>query len=219
MSEELRGRRIAFLVADGVEAAELEAPRQRLEEAGASVELLSVRPGQVQGMHGLTKAAAYPVDRAVADAEPEDYSGVVIPGGLGSPDLLRQHRPAVDFVRRMARLQRPVAAIGHGPWLLAEAGLLAGRVVSGYPSLQTDVRNAGGAWVDEPVRVDGCLVTSRTPDDLHAFCERLVESFGKETPLGVTAPPKDKVLDAPDVDVASELSFPASDPPPLPTKA
>lgn len=216
---ELSGRRIAFLAADGVEAVELERPRQRLEGVGATVELLSLEAGDVRGVNGMEPGATFRADRAVRDADPEDYAGLVIPGGLKSPDLLRQHRPAVDFVRRMARLQRPVAAVCHGPWLLIEAGLLHGRVITSYPSLQTDVRNAGGAWVDEEVHVDGCLITSRTPEDLDAFCDRLIEAFSKGTPLGVTSPPKDKVLDEADVDEASESSFPASDPPPLPTKA
>jgi protease I len=175
---DLSGKTIAFLVAtEGIEQVELTEPWAAVEQAGGTPKLLSVESGEVQAFNHLDKADTFPVDAVVADADPTSYDGLVLPGGVANPDALRTDDDAVAFVREFVESERPVAAICHAPWTLAEAGVLRGRRLTSWPSLRTDLRNAGAEWVDEEVVVDGCLVTSRKPDDLPAFNEAMVELF------------------------------------------
>jgi protease I len=175
---ELKGKTIAFLVAtEGVEQIELTEPWTAVEDAGGTPKLLSVEPGKVQAFHHLDKGDTFAVDAVVADADPSSYDGLVLPGGVANPDALRTNEDAVAFVREFVESGRPVAAICHAPWTLAEADVLRGRRMTSWPSLRTDLRNAGADWVDEEVVVDRNLVTSRKPDDLPAFDEALVELF------------------------------------------
>ena len=178
MADELNGKKIAFLTAnEGVEEVELTEPRKAVTEAGAETELLAPEPGEVQAFDHLDKAEAYPVDKVVGDASASDYDGLVLPGGVANPDNLRTHPEAVSFVRDFFAAGKPVAAICHGPWTLIEADVVKGRKLTSWPSLQTDLRNAGAEWVDEEVVVDQGLVTSRKPDDLEAFNAKIVEEF------------------------------------------
>jgi protease I len=178
MSDELRGKRIAVLVANGgVEEVELTAPLAALREAGAETELLAPEAGVVQAFEHLDKSETYKVDRIVGDADADDYDGLVLPGGVANPDQLRTREEAVEFVRAFFEAGKPVGAICHAPWTLVEAGVLGGRTVTSWPSLETDLRNAGAEWVDEEVHVDQGLVTSRKPDDLPAFNAKIVEEF------------------------------------------
>jgi protease I len=179
MPELLKGRKIAFLATDMFEQVELTEPWKAVERAGGTPELVSLGEGEIQGFHHYDKADTFRVDRAVEDASADDYDGLVLPGGVGNPDALRLDENAVRFVGEFFDARKPVAAICHGPWMLVEAGVVRGRTVTSWPSLQTDVRNAGGAWVDEEVHVDNGLVTSRKPDDLPAFCAKLVEEFAE----------------------------------------
>jgi protease I len=179
MANELRGKRIAFLAADGVEQIELTEPWKAAKNAGAQVELLSIRPGQIQGVNGMDKADTFPVDRLVTDARAEEYDGLVLPGGVANPDHLRMNPEAMRFVRAFFEQGQPVAAICHGPWSLVEANVVRGRTLTSWPSLRTDIRNAGGTWVDERVHVDQGLVTSRKPDDLPAFNAKMIEEFAE----------------------------------------
>jgi protease I len=177
---DLSGKTIAFLVAsEGIEQVELTEPWAAVEEAGGTPKLLSVESGQVQAFNHLDRADTFTVDAVVADADPTSYDGLVLPGGVANPDALRTDDDAVAFVREFVESDRPVAAICHAPWTLAEAGVLRGRRLTSWPSLQTDLRNAGAEWVDEEVVVDGHLVTSRKPDDLPAFNEAMVEVFAR----------------------------------------
>jgi deglycase len=184
MANELQGRRIAFVVAnEGAEQVELTEPWQAVQDAGGSPELLAPQPGQAQAFNHLDKADTFPVDRAVGDADPASYDALVLPGGVANPDQLRTVPEAVGFVRAMFQAGKPAAVICHGPWTVVEADLVRGRTLTSWPSLQTDIRNAGGTWVDTEVQVctDGAnvLVTSRNPHDLPAFCKQLVEEFGR----------------------------------------
>ena len=180
MAGELEGKRIAFLTADeGVEQIELESPREAIEGAGAEVDHLSLEGGEVQGFEHLDKGKTFKADGKVADADASDYDGLVLPGGVANPDLLRMDEDAVSFVRAFFEAGKPVAAICHGPWTLVEAGVVEGRTLTSFPSIQTDIRNAGGEWVDEEVHVDAGLVTSRNPDDLEAFCAKAIEEFAE----------------------------------------
>ena len=179
MAKNLEGKRIAFLATDGVEQSELEQPWNELMQAGATLELLSVHKGVIQAVRHMDKGDTFEVDGLVADADASDYDGLVLPGGVANPDTLRANRPAVEFVRQFFDQSKPVAAICHGPWTLVEADVLRGRTVTSWPSLKTDIRNAGGQWVDEEVHVDQGLVTSRKPDDLPAFCEKAIEEFAE----------------------------------------
>jgi protease I len=178
MADKLQGKRIAFLVApEGAEQVELTDPWKAVEEAGGKPELLSTEEGRIQAFNHLDKGDTFEVDRTVSGANPSDYDGLVLPGGVASPDFLRTDEDAVAFVRGFFEQAKPVGVICHGPWTLVEADVLRGRTITSWPSLKTDIRNAGGNWVDEEVVVDEGLVSSRRPDDLPAFCAKLVEEF------------------------------------------
>jgi protease I len=178
MSNELQGKKIAILAADGVEKVELEQPRAALKNAGAQIEVLSLKLGQIRARnHDLEPAGAFPVDRAVSDASVDEFDGLVLPGGTVNPDKLRLNKSAVSFVREFVESGKPVAAICHGPWTLVEAGVTAGRTLTSYPSIRTDLRNAGAHVVDEEVVVDGNLISSRSPSDLPAFCSTIIKQF------------------------------------------
>src|SRR3954452_371218 len=180
MSDQLAGRKVAILAADGVERVELEKPRQAVEDAGASTEVLSIHDGEIAARNNdLEDAGTFSVDRLVADASVDDYDALLLPGGTVNPDHLRMDERAVGFVREFFESGKPVATICHGPWTLLEAGVLSGRRITSFPSLRTDLRNAGAEVVDEEVVVDEGLVSSRSPDDLPAFCEKIVEEFAE----------------------------------------
>lgn len=173
-STTLSGKTVAFLVAtEGIEQVELTDPWRAVEEAGGTPVLLSTEAGEVQAFHHLDKGDTFPVDAVVDDVAVDQYDALVLPGGVPNPDLLRTHEPAVGFVRDFVGSGKPVAAICHAIWTLVEADVVRGRELTSWPSLQTDVRNAGGSWVDREVVVDGNLVTSRKPDDLPAFNREL----------------------------------------------
>jgi protease I len=174
----LDGKKIAILVAnEGIEQVELTEPRKALEEAGAQVELIAPEAGEAQAFDHLDKADTFPVDKTVSDADADDYDGLMLPGGVANPDALRTEEDAVRFTRSFFESGKPVAAICHAPWTLVEADVVRGRRLTSWPSIQTDIRNAGGEWVDEEVVVDNGLVTSRKPDDLPAFTAKMVEEF------------------------------------------
>lgn len=178
MPNELRGRRIAFLATDGVEKVELEQPRAAVLAAGGDVDLLSVQTGEIDARnHDLEPAGTFPVDRAVEDARGEEYDALVLPGGTVNGDKLRLSEAAVTFVGDFVRSGKPVAAICHGPWALVEADVVKDRTLTSYPSLRTDLRNAGATVVDQPVCIDGNLITSRSPKDLDAFCRAITDQF------------------------------------------
>ncbi len=174
----LDGKKIAFLVApEGVEQVELTEPWKAVEDAGGAPELVSTDSGTIQAFNHLDKADTFDVDKTVSEADASDYDGLVLPGGVANPDFLRMDKDAVAFARAFFEQSKPVAAICHAPWTLVEADVLKGRTLTSWPSLQTDIRNAGGHWVDEEVVVDEGFVTSRNPDDLPAFCAKAVEEF------------------------------------------
>jgi protease I len=177
MAGELDGMRVAVLATDGVEQVELERPWQALEEAGAEPELVSLDGGTITAFQHVDKGDRKRVDTTVALADPEDYAALVLPGGVVNGDSVRADPDAVAFVRAFFDADKPVAAICHAPWVLAEAGVVRGRRMTSWPSLRTDLTNAGATWVDEEVVVDGNLVTSRNPDDLDAFGAAIVEQF------------------------------------------
>jgi protease I len=179
MAGELDGKTIAFLAAEGVEQVELTEPWRAVEGAGGTPRLLSVEDGEVQAFNHLDKADTFTVDQKVADADPGAFDGLVLPGGVANPDFLRADPDAVAFVRGFFEQAKPVAVICHGPWTLVEADVVRGRTLTSWPSLRTDLRNAGATWVDEEVHVDQGLVSSRKPDDLPAFCAKLVEEMAE----------------------------------------
>jgi len=178
MAHDISGKTVAFLVAnEGIEQVELTEPWQAVEEAGGTPRLLAPEAGKAQAFNHLDKADTFPVDTAVADADVATYDALVLPGGVANPDALRTDEDAVSFVKSFMETGKPVAAICHAPWTLVEAGVLRGKRLTSWPSLQTDVRNAGGEWVDEEVVVDDNLITSRKPDDLPAFNETLLDAL------------------------------------------
>ena len=206
MEQGLKGKKVAILATDGVEQVELLEPKAALENAGAKTEVISLKGGSIQGMNHDEKGEKIPVDRELADVSPADYDALLLPGGVANPDRLRTDRRAVNFVRDFFERDKPVAAICHGPWLLVEAGVLEGRTITSWPSLKTDIENAGGTWVDKTVQVDQKLVTSRKPDDIPQFNARILQTFTS----GMTERQVDETV---------EQSFPASDPPPGPISA
>ena len=180
MQQSLEGRRIAFLVAtEGVEQIELTEPRRAVVEAGGRADLLSTAPGEVQAFNHLDKSDRFPVDVVVGEADPDDYDGLVLPGGVANPDALRTDADALAFITAIFEAGKPVGVICHGPWTLVEADLVRGRRLTSWPSVRTDIVNAGGEWIDAEVVVDHGLVSSRKPDDLPAFCAKIVEEFAE----------------------------------------
>jgi protease I len=185
MSDRLQGKKIAFLTAnEGVEQVELAEPREAVREAGAEVELLAPEAGEVQAFNHLDKADTFQVDRTVGEADASEYDGLVLPGGVANPDQLRTNPEALEFVRGFFTAGKPVGVICHGPWTLIDAGVVEGRTLTSWPSLETDLRNAGANWVDEEVHVDQGLVSSRKPDDLEAFKAKIVEEFAEGVHAG-----------------------------------
>lgn len=180
MANQLQGKKIAILVADeGVEQVELIEPRRALEDAGAEVHLIAPEGGEIQAFDHLDKGDTFAADRAVADARADDYDGLMLPGGVANPDSLRMHQDAVRFVDAFVNAGKPIAAICHAPWMLIQAGAVRGRTLTSWPSLQTDLRNAGAEWVDAEVVVDHGLVTSRGPDDIPAFNAKMIEELAE----------------------------------------
>jgi protease I len=175
--QQLQGKRVAIIAADMVEQAELVEPRKALEDAGAQIDLISLKPGEIQGFNHFDPADRFKVDKAAEEVDAADYDALMVPGGVGNPDQLRGDENIVSFVRDFFEQGKPVAAICHAPWVLVEAGVVRGRKLTSWPTLQTDIRNAGGNWVDEEVVVDQGLVTSRKPDDIPAFNKKMIEEF------------------------------------------
>jgi protease I len=205
MKNSLNGTKVAILATDGVEQIELVEPRKALDDAGAVTHLISPNEGTIQAMNHDEKGDRLKVDRVLGDARASEYDALLLPGGVANPDRLRTDARAVQFVKEFMLSEKPVGAICHGPWLLVEANAVAGRTLTSWPSLQTDIRNAGGEWVDRPVQEDERLITSRKPDDIPQFNEAIVRGFA-----GLAG--SDAL-----VDQTSEQSFPASDPPPGPS--
>lgn len=203
-SGQLDGRRVAFLATNGVDESELAQPWEAVTAAGANAELVSLQPGEIQSIAKGEKARKFKVDRLVDDVSVRDYDALVLPGGVKNPDTLRMNPTAVEFVRAFMDADKPVGAICHGPWLLVEAGCVRGRTLTSYPSLRTDIQNAGGDWVDRTVISDQNLVTSRNPGDLPAFGAALVDTIARAI--------EERALDR-----TIEQSFPASDPAPGPS--
>ncbi|HET9254680.1 MAG TPA: type 1 glutamine amidotransferase domain-containing protein [Pseudonocardiaceae bacterium] len=180
MANQLEGRTVAILASSGVEEVELVEPRNAVRKAGARTEVLSIEPGEIQAMnHDVEKASWIPVDRPVSEASVDDYDALLLPGGTTNPDHLRQDPDAVGFVREFFATGKPVGVICHGPWTMVEADVVRGRTLTSWPSVRTDIRNAGGTVVDQEVVIDAGLVSSRGPRDLPAFCSTIVEEFAK----------------------------------------
>jgi len=203
-SGQLDGRRVAFLATNGVDESELAQPWEAITSAGARAELVSLQPGEIQSISKGEKAQKFKVDRVVGDVSAREYDALVLPGGVKNPDTLRMNPAAVEFVRSFMEADKPVGAICHGPWLLVEAGSVRGRTLTSYPSLRTDIQNAGGDWVDRTVVADQKLVTSRNPGDLPTFCGTLVDTIAH-------------AIEERSLDRIIQQSFPASDPAPGPT--
>ncbi len=178
-NDSLTGKTIAFLVTDGFEQIELTEPWKAIRNAGAYVQLVSLEPGRVQGVHHDEKGDQFDVDQVVSDVSAENFDGLVLPGGVFNPDALRVNEQAVSFVRDFFKQEKPVAAICHGPWTLIEAGVVRDKMLTSWPSLKTDLENAGANWVDQECVCDAGLVTSRKPDDLKAFCDKAIEEFAE----------------------------------------
>jgi protease I len=200
----LKGHKVAILATDGVEQVELVEPRKALDAAGAVTHLISPKEGAIQGVNHDEKGDMLKVDRPLSEVRASEYDALLLPGGVANPDALRMVPAAVQFVREFMLSEKPVAAICHGPWLLVEAGAVSGRTLTSWPSIKTDIRNAGGEWVDQPVAIDDRLITSRKPSDIPAFSAAFVKQFANG-------------IDEARVDELSEQSFPASDPPPGPS--
>ncbi|HWP33781.1 MAG TPA: type 1 glutamine amidotransferase domain-containing protein [Solirubrobacterales bacterium] len=180
MANELQGKRVAFVMAnEGVEQVELVKPLEAVREAGAETELLAPEAGEIQGFNHLEKGDTFAADEVVGEADPDQFDALVLPGGVANPDQLRTRPEAVRFVRSFFEAGKPVGVICHGPWTLVEADVVRGRTLTSWPSLRTDLRNAGAEWVDEEVHVDQGLVSSRKPDDLEAFCAKVVEEIAE----------------------------------------
>lgn len=179
MQRQLDGKRVAILVANGFEQVEMTEPRKALEQAGAKAELISPEKKEVQGMNHEEKGEKFRVERTLDSASPSDYDALLLPGGVANPDKLRMNPAAVKFVQSFFAEGKPVAAICHGPWMLVEAGVLTRRTITSWPSLRTDIRNAGGEWVDREVVRDDELVTSRKPDDIPAFNREMLQLFSE----------------------------------------
>ncbi len=179
MSDELMGLRVAVLATDGFEQSELEQPIAALKNAGAEVEVVAPKAGEIQGWEHHDKGRAAHVDAELAGANPQSFDALVLPGGVMNPDALRLEPKAIDFVRSFVEADKPIAAICHGPWTLINAEAVAGKTMTSWPSLKADLENAGATWVDQEVVVDGRLVTSRKPDDLPAFCARMIDAFAR----------------------------------------
>ena len=177
MAEELKGKRFAMVATDGFEQSELTEPREALKRAGAVVDIVAPKSWRIQGMRHHESGEAVPVDHIIDEVVSDEYAGLVLPGGVANPDALRLNPKVVGFVREFFEAKKPVAAICHGPWTLIEADVVRGRTVTSWPSLKTDLKNAGANWVDQEVVVDKGLVTSRKPEDLPAFCQRMVDEF------------------------------------------
>jgi protease I len=189
MSDQLSGKKVAILATDGVERVELEQPRDAVTDAGAAVELLSIHEGEIAARnHDLEDAGTFTVDGLVVDAAVDDYDALLLPGGTVNPDKLRMDEDAVGFVREFFESGKPIGSICHGPWTLVEAGVVAGRQITSWPSVRTDLRNAGATVLDQEVVVDDGLVSSRSPDDLPAFCTKIVEEFAEGRHPARTAP-------------------------------
>jgi protease I len=187
MAGELSGKKVAILATDGVERVELEQPRGAVTDAGADVDLLSIHEGEIAARnHDLEEAGTFTVDGLVSDASVGDYDALVLPGGTVNPDQLRMNEDAVGFVREFFESGKPIGTICHGPWTLVEAGVVAGRQITSWPSVRTDLRNAGATVLDQEVVVDDGLVSSRSPDDLPAFCAKIVEEFAEGRHAGRT---------------------------------
>lgn len=186
MTNKLKEKKIAFLATDGVEQVELTKPWEALREQGAQLELVSLEDGEIQGVHHDEKGDKFKVDKVIGSVSASDYDGLVLPGGVFNPDALRVNKKAVSFVREFFQQHKPVAAICHGPWLLVEADVVKGRKVTSWPSVSTDLKNAGANWVDQECVCDQGLVTSRNPDDLPAFCKKAIEEFAEGKHLAQT---------------------------------
>src|ERR671924_708885 len=192
MADELKGKRVAIVATDMVEQVELIEPRKALDAAGAETDLISIEPGEIQGFNHYDKGDKIPVDRTIEEVSADEYDALMLPGGVGNPDSLRGDENVVSFVRDFFEQGKPVAAICHGPWTVVEAGVVRGRTLTSWPSLETDIRNAGGTWVDEEVHVDQGLVTSRKPADIPAFNAKMIEEFAE----GKHAEQREKTLRA-----------------------
>jgi len=177
MAGKLNGKKIAILATDGVEQVELVEPRKALEQEGAEIRLVSLRPGKIQGMNHIDRADTFPVDDTVSNVQADSFDALMVPGGAVNPDSLRMDDGAVQFVRQFFESGKPIAAICHAPWVLVEADVVRDLTITSWPSLQTDVRNAGGTWTDEQVVTDQGIVTSRKPDDIPAFNKKMIEEF------------------------------------------
>ena len=190
MARQLDGKKVAILVTDGFEQVEMTKPREALDEAGAEAKIVSPKPGKIQGMNHADKGDKFDVDQTLDEARPEEFDALLIPGGLMNPDALRSNDDALEFTRHFFREGKPVAAICHGPWVLIDAGVVRGRTLTSWPAIKTDVKNAGGKWINEEVVVDNGLVTSRKPDDIPAFNKKMVEEFceGRHEAMATTAP-------------------------------
>jgi protease I len=184
---DLNGKRVAILATDMFEQVELVEPRKALDGAGAETEIVSLEKGEIQGFNHYDKADTFPVDKTIDEVSVDDYDALMLPGGVGNPDTLRMHENAVEFVRSFFEAGKPVGAICHAPWMLVEADVVRGRRIASWPSIKTDIRNAGGEWQDKEVVVEDGLVTSRKPDDIPAFSEKIIELFAAGARAAQTA--------------------------------